>query len=611
MNHSPPDSRDGKSVSPPGTPSPRSERKKVVPGDLEDQELEQEYLESVRKETAKGRTMTSIGGGLLLAAGTTLVNPLLAVPAAIIGIGAGYKMYKERERSSVENAEKMLTLGDTPGVASEGSSRPPLRRLIFLVRWASLQIATDLDNGDIKASRLERVYDETILSFSAWVQRIYYVRAEKSKTKRDQEERLLKLHLSPLVRWLQSSPSTEVLMMVNHEFSKEMAACIASSDRSQEGRFVRRCRSVFPAIIEVSHLFKLDNPDESRYGQLVDWISNFLRKPDIMNWLADAHMHADTDHPAPVIGPIEDDQIEIEFPPLGVEQEVDEIEFYSASEGEEDDDKHTAQIARVIGKHSPEVPDWAMFKKAENSDSPEKNSWCELDGTKLMVRGGTYLDDKKKVDSKTNMFTMLCFDLFYTDHPIPCVSKNQNCKAYWLLKNDPDLFTFTINWRLHPMQAAVTYGVRKNACDWILDPNGSPERTLLERFLDASTKERNEIIKIIPKVSEGPWIVKKAVGQTPAIIGRKLKVDYHEEPGRYFEAEYDVLSTTAAKSMISLVVGAAKRLVIDVGIVLEGKNEDELPERILGGFSINYPDLTTCRRITLGNPVDDGSETDD
>jgi hypothetical protein len=596
---------------------------------LADSQLEKEYLESVRKESAKGRTMTSVGGGLLLAAGATLFSPLVAIPAAIVGMGAGYKLYKEREKNSVEQAEKMLATGDhaatnLPG--EEGSSRPPLRRLIFLVRWASMQVVTDLDNGDLKATRLERVFDETIMSFSAWIQRIYYMRAEKSSVKKEQELRRLKLHLSPLVRWLSSSPSNEVFMMVNHEFDKEISKLIKSDTHSQDSRILKRCRSVFPVVIEVYQLFKLD--EESKYGQIVLWITEFLRRQDISSFLADAvilHTHTPKATSAPArsnTGTDEEDHVE--FPPLGVEQELEEDEFFSASEGgdESGDETHpgrnvSAHIARQITKSVPStptrvvsigeedsrhgVPDALMFQKSDSCENPEKNTWCPLDATGLIVRGPNYLDDKIKIPSAPAMFEMLCFDLFYTDFPVPCVSTNKECKAYWLLKDDPDLFTFTINWRLHPMQAAVTYGVRKSQCEWI--QKECPERVLLERFLEGSDELRSNTVKVIPKVTEGPWLVRKAVGQTPAILGRKLKCAYHEEPGRFFEAEYDVLSTTAAKSMIGLIVGAAKRLVIDVGIVLEAKEVDELPERILGGFRINFPDLSTCRRITLGSPA--------
>ena len=601
----------------PTSPVSANQRKSKSTEDLDDPSLEKEYLESVRKETAKGRTLTSVGSGLLLAAGTTLVNPLLAIPAAIVGIGAGYKMYKEREKSEVDKAEKLLATGDhaaenLPG--EEGSSRPPLRRLIFLVKWASLQVATDLDNGDLKPIRLEKVYDETIISFSAWIQRVYYVRAEKSKTKRERQMKLLKLHLSPLVKWLGTSPSHEVFMMVNHEFEKDSTRLIRQADPRDHARIVKRCRSVFPVLVEVYQLFKLE--EESRLGLIVSWIGDFLRKPEIASLLADSVLQTGRSSVAPSQEPsdVEDPEDHVEFPPLGVEQEIDDEEFFSASEGGSDDES-SAHIARQVTKATSaaktpmvasstvvDVPDEVMFKKSQDLANPQENSWTPLDATELLVRGPKYLEDKVKVPSAPSMFEMLCFDLFYTDYPIPCVSANKNCKAYWLLKEDPNLFLLTINWRLHPMQATVTYGIRKDKCDWV--KRDCPEKRLLERFLEGSTDFRSQTIKVIPKVTEGPWLVRKAVGQTPAILGRKLKCDYHEDPGRYFEAEYDVLSTAAAKSMIGLVVGAAKRLVIDVGIVLEGKEADELPERILGGFRIHFPDLGTCRRITVGGPVD-------
>lgn len=604
------------SISPSSSPTASGVRIAQEEKDVADPQLEKEYLESVRKDSAKGRTLTSVGGGLLLAAGTTLVNPLLAIPAAIVGIGAGYKMYKERERSRVESAEKLLATGDhaaenIPG--EEGSSRPPLRRLIFLVRWASLQVATDLDNGDLKPLRLERVFDETILSFSAWVQKIYTMRAERSKHKREQELRLLKLHLSPLVRWLGSSPSNEIFMMVNYEFSKELFAILKNDSRNLDTpRIIRRCRSVFPIVVEVYQLFHLG--EDSKLGQLVLWITDFLRTPSVSSMLADSLLRAPKRMQTAVSVQFDDNapsepDLHVEFPPLGVEQELEDDEYYSASEGE--DHEHSSVISRAAATAtsvpltiSPSklggVPEELLFQKAKGSGDTS-NCWSDLDATELNIRGANYLVDKIKTHSLGSMFEMLCFDLFYTDHPIYCVSRNKHCRAYWLLKDDPNLFLFTVNWRLQPMQATVTFGIRKDTCSWL--KSDCPERVLLERFLDGTPAMRNEVVKVIPKVTEGPWLVRKAVGQTPAILGRKLKVDYHEEPGRFIECEYDVLSTTAAKSMIGLVVGAAKRLVIDVGIVLEAKESDELPERILGGFRIHFPDLSTCRRIVLGAPV--------
>ena len=492
------------SKSPPSSPSSAVPRRSKRDDDIADSQLEKEYLESVRKDSARGRTLTSVSGGLLLAAGTTLVNPLFAIPAAVVGIGAGYKLYKQREKQRVENAEKLLATGDhaaenLPG--EEGSSRPPLRRLIFLVRWASLQIVADLDNGDVKPLRLERVFDETILSFSAWVQRIYYVRAERSKSKRERELRLLKLHLSPLVRWLGSSPSNEAFMMVNHEFAKETLKLIAANNHREDARIVRRCRSVFPVIVEIYQLFHLN--DETKLGQIVLWITDFLRKPIVSSLLAESVLHVARMQTAvsAQFSEEEDEEEHVEFPPLGVEQELDEEEFFSASEGEEDEknrigkkrgeEPELATIARAAASAksvptiSPSklggVPEEVLFQKSKDPANPVVNTWSQLDATELKVRGPNYLEDKVKVESNACMFEVLCFDLFYTDFPIYCVSANKHCRAYWLLKQDPDLFLFTINWRLQPMQATVTFGIRKDACNWI--HSDCPERRLLERSL--------------------------------------------------------------------------------------------------------------------------------
>ena len=44
----------------------------------------------------------------------------------------------------------------------------------------------------------------------------------------------------------------------------------------------------------------------------------------------------------------------------------------------------------------------------------------------------------------------------------------------------------------------------------------------------------------------------------------------------------DIGSSYAASSVVNLVKGATKSMVIDFGVLIEGKAEDELPERLIG-----------------------------
>ena len=77
-------------------------------------------------------------------------------------------------------------------------------------------------------------------------------------------------------------------------------------------------------------------------------------------------------------------------------------------------------------------------------------------------------------------------------------------------------------------------------------------------------------------------MVKKAVGQKPAIIGKALTTTYHEAKNQYLEVDIDVNSSRIAQFMMGVVKGAAKDFVIDIGFLIESQEEDELPEMLLG-----------------------------
>ena len=75
----------------------------------------------------------------------------------------------------------------------------------------------------------------------------------------------------------------------------------------------------------------------------------------------------------------------------------------------------------------------------------------------------------------------------------------------------------------------------------------------------------------------------------------------------YFEIDVDIGSSYAACSVVNLVKGATKSMVIDFGVLIEGKAEDELPERLIGVpagaslFSNCTPaGIRRCCKQTLG-----------
>ena len=84
-------------------------------------------------------------------------------------------------------------------------------------------------------------------------------------------------------------------------------------------------------------------------------------------------------------------------------------------------------------------------------------------------------------------------------------------------------------------------------------------------------------------------MVKKAMG-APALIGKKLDTYFNREPG-CIEITIDVSSSMMARATFSTCAGASTALILDLGFTIEGKKEDELPERLLSGVRIQHLDL--------------------
>jgi hypothetical protein len=97
---------------------------------------------------------------------------------------------------------------------------------------------------------------------------------------------------------------------------------------------------------------------------------------------------------------------------------------------------------------------------------------------------------------------------------------------------------------------------------------------------------------------EGNYIVRKAVGSKPSILGRKLKQIYHGTD-RYMEVIVDIASDPIAQRVTKLAMGYLQSIVVDMMFVLEGNDEKELPERIFGGVRLSGVDVKLQGRRTV------------
>ena len=286
-------------------------------------------------------------------------------------------------------------------------------------------------------------------------------------------------------------------------------------------------------------------------------------------------------------------------------------------------------------------------------------AWTEDDLTGLQLRGAGYLEDKIKIDCGPPLFRLAHIDIFHTlkeeekelhiaqrdDQWVRTMTGKRKAK---LAKSTPPPYSMCRNcdplcsgWSDHPLnpifvinivfpvgrihmylvqyyerrvppadvlremrdkKAAAANGSASSSspfcCDLLKDVDIDRVEAfdrLLQQFLDGDDEFRDSTLKIIPRVSEGSWVVKKGVGRVPAILGKKVKQTYHrsgEGSGlSYMEVDADLATSRIAGQIVGLIKSYCKTIVVDMSFLLQGDTEDTLPESLIGGIRIHKADM--------------------
>ncbi|TXG72797.1 hypothetical protein EZV62_001376 [Acer yangbiense] len=125
----------------------------------------------------------------------------------------------------------------------------------------------------------------------------------------------------------------------------------------------------------------------------------------------------------------------------------------------------------------------------------------------------------------------------------------------------------------------------------------APEGSLMDQFLKGDDNFRNSRLKLIANVVQGPWIVRKAVGeQAICIIGRALSCKYCIGEN-FLEVDVDIGSSMMANAIVHLALGYITTLTVDLAFVIEGQTESELPEQLLGAFRFSQLNPASAQLI--------------
>jgi hypothetical protein len=226
-------------------------------------------------------------------------------------------------------------------------------------------------------------------------------------------------------------------------------------------------------------------------------------------------------------------------------------------------------------------------------------AWAEPPAINYNVRGPGYLKNNKKVPSEASAFKLLTVDLVKVDAPnFKGICSQPNERIQMALRREEESgekelpeFIWAVN--LCVPGASYYHMVAYFGCDDInlIKNKDTPFGRVAEPFFFGESDEyRDKTFKLIPHIVEGNYVVRKAVGSKPTLLGTRLKQHYIRTD-RYFELICDIGSSPVAQRIVKLALGYAKTLVVDMMFVLEGKEEAMLPERVAGGFRIENVDF--------------------
>ncbi|XP_060174295.1 protein ENHANCED DISEASE RESISTANCE 2-like isoform X1 [Lycium barbarum] len=216
-------------------------------------------------------------------------------------------------------------------------------------------------------------------------------------------------------------------------------------------------------------------------------------------------------------------------------------------------------------------------------------SWAQTDPSTFLIRGETYLGDRKKIKAKGTLMQMVAADWLKSDkreddlggHPGGIVQK-------YAAKGGPEFF-FIVNIQV---PGSTTYSL---ALYYMMD-TPIENAPLLESFVKGDDAYRNSRFKLIPYISKGPWIVKQSVGKKACLVGPALEINYFRGKN-YLELDIDVGSSTVARGVVSLVVGYLNNLVIEMAFLVQANTPEELPEYLLGTCRLNHLDVAKAVQV--------------
>jgi len=226
------------------------------------------------------------------------------------------------------------------------------------------------------------------------------------------------------------------------------------------------------------------------------------------------------------------------------------------------------------------------------SSNHPSSSWSKAPDNIFKVRGKSYLTDRIKIPSAPAPFTCRGVDMFLTDNPERHIARHPSVLGGQLSLED----TFLVNFLL-PFGNFVIYFSIPPLCS--MPKNVASVWT---KFINGNQQDRDDRLKLLPLVVDGPWIVKKAVGHGPALLGQAIPLQYYftqptDKKKGVYEVDVIITASRIAKGILNVVKSHTKRLTIAFAFIIEAAKESELPETVLASCQLHSLHLELCPQL--------------
>jgi len=201
----------------------------------------------------------------------------------------------------------------------------------------------------------------------------------------------------------------------------------------------------------------------------------------------------------------------------------------------------------------------------------DKENYSEIHYENIILRGENYLKDRKKIESQPPILKLHNLTIIDNENYNEVKSNYQN----YLREG---YFNLLVNIKLYKKHyLCVFYG----------SDDDIKKSDLIREFVD-DYLDQKQYFKILPSIITENKILKKIIKKRPVIIGKKTKVLFNKMDS-YFEIYIDLLNSFTIRAAFSLVSKYISEMIIDLGFIIEGKIEQDLPEKLLCGIRfINF-----------------------